>query len=39
MAAEERSRKTAVEKAFEGVDYFEIEEAWKNFTLGLKVPR
>jgi len=33
------SRDKAVEKAFEGVDWFEIEEAWKEFTLGLKVPR
>jgi Protein of unknown function (DUF1570) len=38
-AAGEKARKVAVEKAFEGVDYFEIEEAWKSFTLGLKVPR
>jgi hypothetical protein len=37
--AGEKARKLAVDKAFEGVDYFEIEEAWKAFTLGLKVPR
>lgn len=34
-----KARDVAIEKAFEGVDWFEIEEAWKEFTLGLKVPR
>ncbi|WP_419186247.1 DUF1570 domain-containing protein [Rohdeia mirabilis] len=33
------ARDVAVEKAFEGVDWFEIEEAWKEFTLSLKVPK
>ncbi len=32
-------REAALDIAFEGVDFDELEEAWENFTLGLKPPR
>ena len=33
------SKKLAIDTAFTDVDYDEIEEEWRKFTLGLKVPR
>jgi hypothetical protein len=33
------SKKLAIDTAFADVDFDEIEEAWKKFTLGLKVPK
>ncbi len=33
------ARTRAVDAAFQGVDFAEIEAAWKNYTLGLKVPK
>lgn len=38
-AANKRAREAAVKKAFEGVNLFEIEDAWREYTLGLKVPK
>jgi hypothetical protein len=37
--AQERAREAAVTKAFEGVNLDEIQEAWAEYTLGLKVPK
>jgi hypothetical protein len=33
------SRDAAVKKAFSDVDLFALEDAWREYTLGLKVPR
>ncbi len=38
QSAGAKARKAAVDAAFEGVDYHEIEAAWAEFTLGLEVP-
>jgi len=38
-AAQKRAREKAVKAAFEDVDLREIEEAWIDFTLGLKAPK
>ncbi|HUR29222.1 MAG TPA: DUF1570 domain-containing protein [Planctomycetota bacterium] len=37
--AQARAREAAVSKAFEGVDFNEIQKAWETYTLGLKVPK
>ena len=39
MEVGKAARDKAVEAAFEDVDYYEIEDAWKEYVLDLKVPK